>query len=86
VAWRLRVSRRARKQLESLPLRDREYVVRALNQLSVDPYSGDVRKLTGRDEEWRLRVGQWRVRFTLDSNENVIDILQVLPRDRAYRD
>jgi mRNA-degrading endonuclease RelE of RelBE toxin-antitoxin system len=35
--------------------------------------------------EWRLRVGDWRVRFTFDDEQRVIVVLRVLPRGRAYR-
>lgn len=40
----------------------------------------------GRDDEWRLRVGDWRVRFTRNSDTRTVLILRVLPRGRAYRD
>ncbi len=44
---------------------------------------GDVKRLRGYDDEWRLRVGEWRVRFTSPPGE--ITVLRVLPRGRAYR-
>ena len=44
---------------------------------------GDIRKLSGREEEWRLRVGPWRVMFTFA--ETGIEIIRVLPRRDAYR-
>jgi mRNA-degrading endonuclease RelE of RelBE toxin-antitoxin system len=34
--------------------------------------------------EWRLRVGDWRVRFAFDDQQRVIVVLRVLPRGRAY--
>ena len=46
---------------------------------------GDVVKLSGR-EEWRLRVGDWRVRLRLDRDQLAVVVLRVLPRGRAYRD
>ncbi len=47
---------------------------------------GDVKRLQGRADEWRLRVGQWRVRFTRDQASGAVRILRVLPRGGAYRD
>lgn len=84
--WQVRISRRARKQMEDIPLRDREFIVNALDRLAENPYSGNIRKLTGLENEWRLRVGQWRVRFVINDDEHTIDVLRVLPRDKAYRD
>lgn len=58
-------------------------IVEALDLVG-DPPAGDVVKLTGSDDEWRLRVGDWRVRFTRD-DEQLVHVLRVLPRGRAYR-
>jgi mRNA interferase RelE/StbE len=60
-------------------------IVEALDRLVGDPPARDVVKLAGSDDEWRLRVGDWRVRFTRD-DERLIHVLRVLPRGRAYRD
>jgi len=46
----------------------------------------DVQKLRGKPNEWRLRVGDWRIRFGLDASARIVVILRVLPRGRAYRD
>ena len=45
---------------------------------------GDVRRLQGRDE-WRLRVGEWRVVFTIKTDVKTILVLTVAPRGRAYK-
>jgi mRNA-degrading endonuclease RelE of RelBE toxin-antitoxin system len=41
--------------------------------------------MTGR-EEWRLRVGDWRVRMRFVAAHRTVVVLRVLPRGRAYRD
>ena len=40
-------------------------------------------QFAGSDDEWRLRVGGWRVRFTR-SPDGQIQVLHILPRGRAY--
>ncbi len=40
-------------------------------------------RLHGSDE-LRLRVGDWRVRLRLDAQAEVVVVLRVLPRGRAY--
>ena len=46
--------------------------------------AGDTKRLTAIDPpEFRLRVGQYRLRFHLSAT--TIHILRVLPRDKAYR-
>jgi mRNA interferase RelE/StbE len=58
-------------------------IVAAVEALERD-FSGDVRKLAGVGNRWRLRVGNWRVRFQLDGDQ--IYILSVLNRRDAYDD
>jgi mRNA-degrading endonuclease RelE of RelBE toxin-antitoxin system len=35
--------------------------------------------------EWRLRTGSYRIRFHLDFPTGTLEVLRVLPRDKAYR-
>ncbi len=83
---RYELSARAERQLRKLDEVTRRRIVNALKLLVADPPQGDVKKLEGTDDEWRLRVGAWRVRFFRDVERDVIYVLQILPRDRAYRD
>ena len=76
---------RARRDLQRLDPPIQRRIVDALDRLTGEPPAGDVVKLTGVEDEWRLRVGDWRVRFQRDSSD-VIHVLRVLPRGRAYRD
>ena len=46
---------------------------------------GDSVKLKGRVAEWRLRVGDWRVRYTFTNQGQTLMVLRVLHRGRAYR-
>lgn len=63
-----------------------ERIVTALEGLRAQPPTGDIKRLAGEPPEWRLRVGDWRMRFTRDPDERVVVIQRVLPRGRAYRD
>jgi mRNA interferase RelE/StbE len=77
------VTARAKRDLERLDRAVADRVIRALERLA-DTGAGDVRKLSGTAEkEWRLRVGDWRVRFTCERGGIVV--LRVQPRGRVYR-
>lgn len=78
-------SARARQDLKRLDPPVRHRIVDALDRLTGEPAVGDVVRLCGRDE-WRLRVGDWRVRFARDPDTGTVNVLRVLPRARAYRD
>jgi mRNA interferase RelE/StbE len=81
--WEVEYAGRAERDIARLdpPLRRR--VLAALQALAADPHATQSRKLTGSDE-WRIRVGDWRVRFTRDEKLRVIYVTRVLPRGRAY--
>ena len=87
MTWRWELSRRAERQLFAIPLDDRRRVLDALDRLAVDPRTVDARKLQGRENEYRLRVGDWRVRFRYDKLRQIIAVTEVLRRNEGtYRD
>ncbi len=46
---------------------------------------GDIRRLVDiKPPEWRLRVGDIRVRYAYVEEDDVILVLRVLPRGKAY--
>lgn len=78
-------SARAARDFKRLDPPVQRRVIAALDKLTGDPPAGDVVKLASA-EEWRLRVGDWRVRFVRDPETGVVYVVRVLPRGRAYRD
>lgn len=78
-------SARAGRDFKRLDPPVQRRIVGALDRLTGDPPAGDVVKLANTDE-WRLRVGDWRIRFERDAETGVVHVIRVLPRGRAYRD
>ena len=73
---------RAAKDMENLPLKDRQRVLDAVDRFAASGV-GDVRALGGRWRgRFRLRSGIWRVVFRM---ENGIVVIRVLHRREAYR-
>ena len=81
---RVELSRRALADLDNLDPPVRERVIVALHRFS-ETNQGDVLKLRGRENEWRLRVGDWRVRMEIDNEQGIINVLRILHRREAYR-
>jgi mRNA interferase RelE/StbE len=81
---RLVIQRDAIRNLQRIPNPDRERVTSRIEALAEEPPPAnlDVLKLTQSDA-WRLRVGNWRVIFEM--TDTTVEILNVLPRGRAYR-
>lgn len=84
--WRVELAPAARRDLRRLDPQVARRVIEALDGLVAQPPRGDIRRLTGVEAEWRLRVGDWRARFTREQSINTVRVLRILPRGRAYRD
>jgi mRNA interferase RelE/StbE len=83
--WDYELSPEAQRDARRLDSATRRRIFEALDRLVDDPPQGDRRKLRGTADEWRLRVGGWRIRFRLRSETETVVILTIRPRDRAYR-
>jgi mRNA interferase RelE/StbE len=79
--YRLEIKEEARQQLRALSKEQRRNVGRRLDLLQ-DNLTGDVKKLTGRTHEYRLRVGSFRVLFLLESD--LISVYRVSDRKEVY--
>lgn len=84
--WTRQTKRRAARDLDDLSSGDRVAVEGAIERLLDDPGSVDLTKLAGRGNQWRMRVGRWRVILELDTAAGTITVLRVLPRNEGtYR-
>jgi len=81
--WRVELGSRARKDLRNLDPPVRRRVTDAIRRLANEDDALDVQPLRGTGGQ-RLRVGAWRVIFDRDVEAQVIVVLRVLPRGRAY--
>lgn len=80
---RLELSRSAQKDLDQLPdqivLRIRSKVKKLVNT----PYGLDSKKLRG-DGGYRIRIGDYRVVYTVDKKSKVISIIKIRHRREVY--
>ena len=82
----IRYTKAAAKALMKMPTNAAQLIRMKIQQYAADPASlaNNVRKLQGREEEYRLRVGDWRVIFSQDGV--ILDVFKVRPRGSAYED
>ncbi len=85
-AWRVELTRAAERDLRRLDRQVCRRVIAALDGLNAQPPRGDITRLAGAQREWRMRVGDWRVRFTREQATHTVYVPRVLPRGRAYRE
>jgi len=79
----LEIADEALEQLRALPREQRQRIGQKLEALQTD-LQGDVKKLSSQAGRYRLRVGVYRVLFTLE--KDLIMVYLVKDRKDAYRD
>jgi mRNA interferase RelE/StbE len=83
--YKITVKRTAAKELNSLPNRIKLAVTEAIFKLADDPKPNGCKKLKGKVLEiWRIRIGDYRVLYTIDDKIKIIDIKKVGHRKDIY--
>lgn len=75
----------AQKELESLPDHVLARVVHRLESLAHNPKPAGCKKLKGFKDQWRIRVGDWRVLYILDEASRLVSVTRIAHRRDAYR-
>jgi mRNA interferase RelE/StbE len=84
-SYQIEIKPSASKELEKLPRQMVVRIVAAVRQLADNPYPQGVRKLTGFDRTYRIRVGDYRVLYDVYENILVIEIIRIRHRKDVYR-
>jgi mRNA interferase RelE/StbE len=78
-------ARSARKELEALDEKIINKLFPKIENLSVNPRPAGCHKLTGNKYLWRIRVGNFRIVYSINDDKNLIDIIVVRDRKDAYK-
>jgi len=84
-SYEIEISRTAETQLRKLPEEDQRRVARAVLALAKEPHPRGSRKLSGYDDVYRIRVGRYRVLYSVFERRLVIIILKIGHRKGIYR-
>ncbi|ADC66631.1 plasmid stabilization system [Ferroglobus placidus DSM 10642] len=76
------LSRQAKKFLDSLDESNRERIKEKLRLLVENPFSLPYKKIKGRESTYRIRVGNFRIIYSIRGRE--IRILKIDKRERIY--
>jgi len=75
---------RARRDLAKLPPSIRERVAVAIDQLASQPRPPGCKKLAGRDELWRIRVGDYRIVYQIHDDRLAVLVVRIGHRRDVY--
>lgn len=79
--YQIVIKKKAKKFIDKLPLNERKRIVSAIEQL---PNGEDIKKLKGHNNMLRLRVGSYRVIYSINNGKYIIYVIDVGNRGEIY--
>lgn len=78
--YQIIIKKRAKKFIDMLSQNERKRIVTAIEKLP----DGDIKKLKGHDDLMRLRVGSYRIIYSVDNGRLIIYIIDAGNRGEIY--
>lgn len=80
--YQIIIKKKAKKFIDKLPLNERKRLVSAIEKL---PNGDDIKRLRGYDELLRLRVGNYRIIYSVDNGRLIVLVIDVDNRGDIYK-
>lgn len=80
--YRFVIKKPAKKFIDGLPMNERRRIVDAIERL---PDSGDIKRLQGHNDLFRLRVGAYRIIYTVDHGQLIVCVVDADSRGDIYK-
>ena len=85
-SYRVLIKPSAAKEIEAVgQKRDRQRIVASIRKLARDPRPVGCEKLAGEQDRYRLRVGRYRIIYSIGDAELLIVVVRVGHRKDVYR-
>jgi mRNA interferase RelE/StbE len=86
--YKIELSKRSKKYLDKLDQNTKKRISDHLEILSENPRNPelDIKKIQGESSLYRLRVGNYRLLYTIEDNQLIIVIIKIGPRGDVYND
>lgn len=75
----------AKKDLKKIDRSAQDRILDAIEAIAGDPRGLSDGPLTGRAGQWKLRVGGYRVIFSIEDDVLIIDVIHVRKRGDVYK-
>ncbi len=82
MTYRIVIEKPAMKFLQKQPQAQRERLLRAIQGL---PDAGDIKPMSGHENLYRLRVGSYRVIYTIEGDLLIVRVLTIGNRGDVYK-
>ena len=83
-SYRVDLTASAEKELHGLPAKMIGRIVPRLEHLAAAPRPPGCKKLKGGANEWRIRIGDYRVVYEIDDTARTVDVTRIAHRREVY--
>jgi len=84
VKYSLEIKHSAQRELDALDDAVFKRIDRKILALADNPRPAGCKKLRGYRDQWRIRVGDWRVVYLIDDTARLVTITRVAHRREVY--
>lgn len=85
--YELRIKKKAKKALESLPLKVKNLIEEKIRKLAFDPFGmSEGGPMEGFKNRYKFRQGSWRVIYEIDNDEIIVEVIKIGARGDVYKD
>ncbi len=81
MTYQIIIKKKAKKFIDKLPINERRRVVSAIEQL---PNGDNIKKLKGHNNLLHLRVGSYRIIYTVDNGKCIVYVIDAGNRGEIY--
>jgi mRNA interferase RelE/StbE len=81
----LEIKQSAQKELDALDDTVFKRIDRKILALADNPRPAGCKKLKGFKDQWRIRVGDWRVLYIIDAETKTVTVMHVAHRREVYQ-
>lgn len=86
MSYTVEISKRASKQLKKLSPEVQERIQIKIDALALEPRPDGVKKLKGRENGYRIRVGDYRILYDVYDDVLLITVVEIGHRSSVYKD
>ena len=79
------LERSAENDLKRLPTSTFDRIVHQIKTFAENPRPSGCRKITGSKNDWRIRIGDYRVLYEVNDRAKAVRVMRVRHRREAYR-
>jgi len=85
MSYRVVLPKSVQKELDRLPDKEAGVILERIKTLEQNPRPNNCLKLAGHDNEYRIRIGDYRAIYQILENEKVVVLLHCRHRKDVYR-